>query len=78
MRPLVAADAVRLQAGAEYTRPLDTQAAWVKSAHGHLYVCGTELHAGEGVLLEHEPLLAAFAETDSVLLIIELEGKKTP
>lgn len=77
MRPVVAAEVVRVKAGADYSRSLENRRIWVKAAEGHLYVCGTELRAGEGLLLEHEPVLAAYAETDSLLLIIELE-RSTP
>lgn len=72
LRPVVGADAVRIKAATDFSRPLENR-AWVKAAEGHVYVCGTELRAGEGVLLQGERLLAAYADVDSVLLILELE-----
>ncbi|MGH8453473.1 MAG: hypothetical protein ACRES4_09105 [Nevskiales bacterium] len=72
--PLVGLRVIRLTAGDDYAQPLEAgNQAWVQVIEGLVHVCGRELHKGQGVLLQKESVLAGYAETDCVLLIIELK-----
>jgi len=75
LAPLVALDAVRVPAGQDFSRALlPGRHVWAQANEGHLYVCGAELRSGDGVLLENETLIAAWAESDSLLLIAEFKA----
>lgn len=79
LAPLVALDAVRVSAGQDFSRPLvPGRRVWVQASEGHIYVCGAELRSGDGVLLENETLIAAWAESDSLLLLAEFKAAEKP
>jgi redox-sensitive bicupin YhaK (pirin superfamily) len=66
---------VRLVAGDDHAQALDNGIeVWVQVIEGHVHVCGCELRTGQGVLLQSETVLAAYAQDDSLLLVAELKA----
>ncbi len=65
---------IRLASGHDLAQALESGTdIWLQVIEGHLHACGCELHAGHGVLLTSETVLAVYAEADSLLLIAELK-----
>jgi hypothetical protein len=65
--------AARLRAGDSPTYSLENdRVAWLIVASGHLFACGTELRGGDVAQLEGEPLIALYAETESLVLLLDL------
>lgn len=79
LAPLITLDAVRIPAGQDFSHVVvHGRRVWAQAAGGHLYVCGVELRTGDGVLLENETLIAAYAESDSLLLLAEFKAGGKP
>lgn len=72
--PLTRLYTKRMAAGEDYARPIDRGIRlWVQASEGSVHVCGQLLHEGQGLLLDNETVLAAYAETDSLLLVADLK-----
>lgn len=77
--PLTGLRTIRLRAGDDYAQAIDSRSqVWAQALEGHVHVCGHELHAGQGVLIGNESVLAGYAQADSLLLVIELSLSHSP
>lgn len=76
--PLTRLYTKRLGAGEDYARPVERgMRVWVQASEGSIHVCGQLLQQGQGVLLDNETVLAAYAETDSLLLVADINSTMT-